>query len=182
MLVHNAKVKLGEEFTRKEKALAVQQLIKKSKTIGEQRSRKLQERQRLMQDLQQELLERLSNLASNPAAYTELLAGLIVQGATKLGEAEVAVVCRSSDEAVAKAAVTKASAQLPGVSIALAPESQRLGPKCSGGVKVTGLRGKIVCDNTLEARARLSVHDLEPIVRYMLFPSSRAAPVQKPAV
>lgn len=50
----------------------------------------------------------------------------------------------------------------------------------AGGVKVTTEDGKITCDNTLESRLELTVHDLEPAVRYALFPSCRAEKRDKP--
>lgn len=49
--------------------------------------------------------------------------------------------------------------------------------RCSaGGVKLTTRGNKIVCDNTLEARLAHSMHDMQPAVRYLLFPSARAEP------
>ena len=50
----------------------------------------------------------------------------------------------------------------------------------SGGVILTALNGTIKCDNTLDTRAQLAIRDLQPVVRYMLFPSCRSKPVIKP--
>ncbi len=46
---------------------------------------------------------------------------------------------------------------------------------------LTGLRGTIKLDNTLDTRAKLAIRDLEPVVRYMLFPSCRSKAVVKPS-
>ncbi len=47
---------------------------------------------------------------------------------------------------------------------------------------LTGLNGTIKCDNTLDTRAQLAIRDLQPVVRYLLFPSCRSKPVEKPAM
>jgi hypothetical protein len=52
----------------------------------------------------------------------------------------------------------------------------------SGGVQLSALNDKIWCDNTLDERATLAIRDLQPVIRYLLFPSCRSAPVTKPVV
>ena len=52
----------------------------------------------------------------------------------------------------------------------------------AGGVVLTAQNGKIHVDNTLEARLKLSLHDLAPAVRDMLFPSARSPVLVKPKV
>ena len=47
-------------------------------------------------------------------------------------------------------------------------------------MKLSALNDKIVCDNTLDTRATLAIRDLQPAVRYLLFPSCRSAVVTKP--
>ena len=44
---------------------------------------------------------------SNPAAYAALLKGLIAQGAHKLGEKEIKVVCRREDQSIVENAIAE---------------------------------------------------------------------------
>jgi hypothetical protein len=46
---------------------------------------------------------------------------------------------------------------------------------------LTGLGDSIKCDNTLDTRAKIAIRDLEPVVRYLLFPSCRSKVLEKPA-
>ena len=52
----------------------------------------------------------------------------------------------------------------------------------SGGVKVSTNGGRIVSDNTLDSRLEAAMHDLQPVVRHVLFPSCRAEVREKPKV
>ncbi len=56
----------------------------------------------------------------------------------------------------------------------------RLWPCSTGGVVLTGLGDAIKCDNTLDTRAKLAIRDLEPVVRYLLFPTCRSKILVKP--
>ena len=46
---------------------------------------------------------------------------------------------------------------------------------------LTALGDSIKCDNTLDTRAKIAIRDLEPVVRYLLFPSCRSKVLEKPS-
>jgi len=50
------------------------------------------------------------------------------------------------------------------------------GETCSGGVCLTAKGGKIVCDNTLDARLRYAYDDLVPVLRKALFDEAARVP------
>ncbi len=90
LLVHNAKVKIQEEYVQKEKEREVQGRIKYSSMIGESRVRKMKARDDLLNKLRDNALEELSLIISKPA-YTDLLKDLIVQSLIKIEEETVEV-------------------------------------------------------------------------------------------
>ena len=210
MLVHGAKQKINDEFSRKEKDLDIMRSVyvsilivvllscltylslslslslslcvfssAASKRMGKQKTRQFTERELLVQQLEREMVDRLSSVTTDAAKYSALLEGLIVQGAEKIAEKKVEVLGRREDKALVASATAKAAARLPGIDITVS-ESRFLSDKCAGGVKVTGLTGRIEADNTLNTRAKLALKDLQPVVRYVLFPSARAPVLEKP--
>jgi V-type H+-transporting ATPase subunit E len=63
----------------------------------------------------------------------------------------------------------------PGTTVTL-DESSSLpaAPACSGGVEVANSTGKIVCDNTLDARLRIAYENGTPAIRAKIFGESSA--------
>jgi V-type H+-transporting ATPase subunit E len=47
-------------------------------------------------------------------------------------------------------------------------------PACSGGVEVVNASGKILCDNTLDARLRIAYEGSTPAIRAAMFGPSTA--------
>ncbi len=90
LLVHNAKVKIQEEYVQKEKEREVQDRIKHSSMIGESRVRKMRARDDLLNKLRDNTLEELGLIASRPD-YKDLLKDLIVQSLIKIEEETVEV-------------------------------------------------------------------------------------------
>ena len=136
----------------------------------------LSAREQAMGAVLDEARRRLAELSSNTERYRVLLTSLIVQGAKKLGDANVIVLCRETDAAVAREAVAAAKVELPGTSVTL-DETSRLpaAPACSGGVQVTNSTGLIVCDNTLDARLRIAYERGMPAIREKMFSGDSTA-------
>lgn len=110
MLVHNAKLKIQDEYTRKEKEREINLRISRSAAIGASRRKKMIAREALLQSLIEDGKEACRNVASrDPMAYQELLKNLIVQGLIKLYETKVSVRCREMDLALIQAVLTSAS-------------------------------------------------------------------------
>jgi len=105
--------------------------------------------------------------------YQDALRKLILDGMFQLNEDAVAVRCRKADKAAVEKAIKDAAAEFrenTGKPIEVEiEESDPLPDKCAGGVIILGENGKIIIDNTLEARlALLKEHGL-PAVRGFLF-------------
>jgi vacuolar-type H+-ATPase subunit E/Vma4 len=159
---------------------------------AKQRSRLLAARHKFLDRLAKETEARLrASMASAPQAYHGLLKGLIKQAIQRLdGEQVVEVHARPVDLAVAKAATqvavgeVMAAAKAAGktLNITATTVADPSLAESSGGVVVTALAGRIRCNNTLEDRLKLVLHDLTPVIRDLLFPSAKAAVKTKPAI
>ncbi len=157
-----------------------------------QRARLLEAREGFIQKLSGEAKTRLAAVAgTNQAAYNNLLKGLIKQGVSRLeGENVVQVHARPQDLAVAQKAAAAASQEVVAeakasgvdrqISITVIADPALAGS--AGGITLSAQKGRITCDNTLEARLTLAAADLTPIIRDLLFVSARAEVRTKPPV
>eukprot|EP00978_Attheya_sp_CCMP212_P008539 scaffold20005_cov55-Attheya_sp.AAC.10 len=158
-LVHEAKLSIQEEFTKKEKDHEVQERMARSSEIGTKCA-----------------------MVARGQNYPQLLQKLIVQGLIKIEEMEVTVYCRSADKATVAKVLSAAVKQY--VEIMLKESGIKLNPivkinensardiddSTYGGVILTAINGKIVCDNTMAARLKLVYDELLPAIRAIIFP------------
>ena len=183
--VRDAKMKLSDDFDKKEKALAVEQKIRASMDESKQRSRLLAARDEFMQKLAAEAQSRLATTSgANAASYAKLLKDLIKQSLVRLdGESKCEVHCRPQDLNVAKTAATSAVSELSSTrKVEVGVVADNALANSSGGVVVWANNGRIKCNNTLEDRLSLVMADLTPVVRDLVFPSARAEVRTKPPV
>mmetsp|Transcript_27211 Transcript_27211/g.35682 ORF Transcript_27211/g.35682 Transcript_27211/m.35682 type:complete len:222 (-) Transcript_27211:232-897(-) len=182
MLVHNAKLRIQEEYSQKDKDLEVQERIVRSSKIGESRVQKMVARDELLKGLMGTAKSRLADI-SNTKHYESLLKNLIVQSLIKIEEEKVTLLVRKRDVAAAKkclnAAVAEYTSILEAAGLSATPdvevnenESLMLPVSSSGGIIATARNGRIKLDNSLEARLELVYQELLPQVRAMLFPSA----------
>lgn len=180
MLVHNAKLRIQEEYAQKDKDLEVQERIVRSSKIGEARVQKMVARDEVLQGLIETAKSRLNDI-SQTKHYESLLKNLIVQSLIKIEEDKVILVVREQDVAGVKkclpAAVADYKAIMDAAGLACSPDvevnadaSRMLPASSAGGVIATARNSRIVLDNTLEARLDLVYTELLPQVRAMLFP------------
>ena len=182
-LVHEAKLAIQEEFTKKEKDREIQERIARSTEIGECRVKKMKLRDELLQTLLSEAGAKCAVVARGQN-YPQLLQKLIVQGLIKIEENDVTVFCRGEDVAAVKKVVPEAVKEYVDLmkresGVTLKPNvvvnedrSKDLTDRSHGGVLLTALNGKIVCDNTLSSRLDLVYEELLPSIRAILFPVS----------
>jgi V-type H+-transporting ATPase subunit E len=180
-LVHEAKISVQEEFTKKEKDREIQERIARSAEIGECRVKKMKLRDNLLHNLVEEAGSKCAVVARGQN-YPQLLQKLIVQGLIKIEENEVEVFCRKEDvkvvEKVLPAAVNEYASIMERESgVKLSPvvtlnkdRSKDLYESTYGGVMLTAIQGKIVCDNTMASRLNLVYEELLPSIRAILFP------------
>lgn len=182
-LVHEAKLNIQDEFTKKEKDREIQERITRSAEIGECRVKKMKIRDDLLQNLVQEAGAKCA-VVTRGQNYPQLLQKLIVQGLIKIEENEVTVFCRTEDlktvESILPAAIKEYVEIIKRESgVTLSPKvalntdrSKDLKESSYGGVWLTALSGRIVCDNTMSSRLKLVYEELLPSIRAILFPEN----------
>lgn len=190
--VQNAKIRVAEEYERKEKAMVMEQRVAASVAEQQQRSRLLNARDEYIQSLGKEATARIASVAaSNAEAYASLMSGLIKQSIVRLEyEPKISLHVRPQDVDLVKklvpgivsdvAAVTKASGNE--IKVELDVVSDESLASSAGGLIAYALNGRIKCTNTLEDRLRLALYDLTPTIRDVLFPSARAEIRSKPEI
>jgi V-type H+-transporting ATPase subunit E len=180
-LVHEAKLAIQEEFTKKEKDREIQERIARSAEIGECRVKKMKIRDELLQTLLSEAASKCGVVARGQN-YPQLLQKLIVQGLIKIEENEVTIYTRPEDVSVVQKILPAAVAEYVDImkresGVTLAPKvslnsdrNRDLDEKSAGGVLLTAASGKIRCDNTMQSRLQLVYEELLPSIRAILFP------------
>ena len=180
-LVHEAKLAVQDEFTKKEKDREIQDRIARSSEIGACRQQKMALRDDLLTSLMKEASSKCKVVADG-SNYPALLQKLIVQGLIKIEEVEVVVFCRKEDVATVKKVLPAAVKEYVDImekesGIKLTPKvtvnddrKKDLPESSNGGVKLTAHSNRIVCDNTMHSRLQLVYSDLLPSIREILFP------------
>mmetsp|Transcript_21247 Transcript_21247/g.25281 ORF Transcript_21247/g.25281 Transcript_21247/m.25281 type:complete len:221 (-) Transcript_21247:202-864(-) len=180
-LVHEQKLAIQDEFATKEKDREVQERIARSTEVGECNVKKMRIRDDLLNSLLHDGGLKCAKVAQGQN-YSQLMQKLIVQALIKIEEMDVTVYCREVDnhivEGILKAAVAEYVEIMeresgvvlqPKVELNAKPE-KFLPDSTYGGVMLTAIEGKIVCDNTMSARLGLVYSELLPSIRAILFP------------
>ena len=119
------------------------------------------------------------------ANYPQLLQKLIVQCLIKIEEMDTVIYCRKEDAATVKKVLPAAVKEYVEImkresSVTLKPNvtmntdaDKDLVESTHGGILMTALNGKIVCDNTMSSRLQLVYVELLPSIRAILFPESQ---------
>eukprot|EP00179_Madagascaria_erythrocladioides_P001245 CAMPEP_0198308148 /NCGR_PEP_ID=MMETSP1450-20131203/904_1 /TAXON_ID=753684 ORGANISM="Madagascaria erythrocladiodes, Strain CCMP3234" /NCGR_SAMPLE_ID=MMETSP1450 /ASSEMBLY_ACC=CAM_ASM_001115 /LENGTH=234 /DNA_ID=CAMNT_0044010789 /DNA_START=76 /DNA_END=780 /DNA_ORIENTATION=- len=181
-LVEAGKEKITKDYDAKEKQVEVRRKIEFSNRMNKCRVRYLDAREKAIQAVLAEALERqVAAVAADAGRYAELLYKLVLQALLKVREAEVTVVCRAEDVALVEKAAPRAAAEYTRVTgnactatiskkFFLAPGRKDAAQAqfCSGGVLITAHKGRIVCSNTLDDRLSLAYQQQIPLIRKML--------------
>lgn len=180
-LVHEAKLSIQDEFSKKEKDREVQERIARSTEVGECNVKKMKIRDDLLNTLVKDAGTKCGMVARGQN-YSQLVQKLIVQGLIKIEEMDVKVYCRKEDTAVVKQVLDSAVAEYVEIlkresGVTLCPNvtldtdcAKHLPASTHGGIMLSALNGKLVCDNTMSARLNLVYDDLLPAIRSILFP------------
>jgi len=142
--------------------------------------------------LRDELLKTLVSEAGAKCAvvarggnYPQLLQKLIVQCLIKIEENDTEIYCRKEDAATVEKVLPDAVKEYVEImkresGITLSPNvtmnanaDKDLPESTHGGIVMTALNGKIVCNNTMSARLELVYEELLPSIRAILFPDSQ---------
>jgi len=173
-----------EEFAKKEKDREIQERIARSSELGECRVRKMRVRDELLSTLLTEAGNKCGMVARGQN-YPHLIQKLIVQALIKIEENDATVYCRAEDVDIVSQILPDAVAEYVEImeretGCTLTPNvvlnkdrTMDLFASTFGGVKLTALNGKIVCDNTMSARLTLVYSELLPSIRAILFPEDQ---------
>lgn len=176
-----------QEFKAKRHTANVQRLIQSSHKKQEAKASLIQLRSQLVDSLKVSAINKLDKI-ENHEQYPQLLENLIIQGLIALQEEKCTIRCRKIDEAkvnsVLASAATKfkkAVADSTGYTPTLdaltvdtanylpGPYQEGAVEYCLGGVQVVARQGKIISNNTLDARLDLVMKHLLPQIRAFLF-------------
>ncbi|XP_020576846.1 V-type proton ATPase subunit E-like [Phalaenopsis equestris] len=183
-LVEAEKRKIRQEYERKQKQVEVRRKIEYSMQLNASRIKVLQGQDKLVNSMKEAATKEILNVAHHHHTYKHLLRDLIVQGLLRLKEPAVLLRCREEDlefvDAVLNEAkheyAEKAGVHPPEIIVdndVYLPSSRSHhdthGQFCSGGVVLASRDGKIVCENTLDARLEVVFRKKLPEIRKLLF-------------
>ncbi|KAK4408416.1 UNVERIFIED_CONTAM: V-type proton ATPase subunit E [Sesamum calycinum] len=182
-LVEAEKKKIRQEYERKEKQVQIRKKIEYSMQLNASRIKVLQAQDDLVNSMKEDASKELLNVSHHHHSYEHLLKDLIVQGLLRLKEPSVLLRCRKADvhhvgsvlhsakeEYAEKAKVHPPEIIVDDVHLPPAPSHHNAhGPFCSGGVVLASRDGKIVFENTLDARLDVVFRKKLPEIRKSLF-------------
>eukprot|EP01053_Blabericola_migrator_P006963 Blabericola_migrator_1__6962@NODE_3528_length_1706_cov_281_953020_g2192_i0_p1_GENE_NODE_3528_length_1706_cov_281_953020_g2192_i0NODE_3528_length_1706_cov_281_953020_g2192_i0_p1_ORF_typecomplete_len231_score79_95vATPsynt_E/PF01991_18/2_8e58DUF4886/PF16227_5/0_05DUF4886/PF16227_5/3e02DUF885/PF05960_11/0_14DUF1104/PF06518_11/0_24DUF1104/PF06518_11/8_4e03THOC7/PF05615_13/2_8THOC7/PF05615_13/4_5e02DUF632/PF04782_12/3_2DUF1283/PF06932_11/34DUF1283/PF06932_11/42Spore_II_R/PF09551_10/2_5e03Spore_II_R/PF len=186
-LLQQMKDKVRADYKKKAKQLETEKAIARSTAVNKARLKKIAARQLKINEAVKSASRSLADLSKDSHKYPKLVTELIVQAMLRLLEPEVLVLCRKEDEAFMPECIGAAEKKYKQImnevgvnasckanlnrnkylpSGTAATEAEKT---CAGGVILTSANGKIVCDNTLDARLDLVVSECLPQLRKILY-------------
>lgn len=182
-LVEAEKKKIRQEYERKEKQVEVRRKIEYSMQLNASRIKVLQAQDDVVNSMKDAAAKELLNVSHDHHVYRKLLKELIVQSLLRLKEPAVLLRCRKEDlnhvehvvhsakeEYADKAKVHAPEIVVDSVYLPAAPSHHNAhGPFCSGGVVLASRDGKIVFENSLDARLDVVFRKKLPEIRKQLF-------------
>ncbi|CAI0441266.1 unnamed protein product [Linum tenue] len=183
-LLEAEKKKIRQEYERKEKQVDVRKKIEYSMQLNASRIKVLQAQDDVVNSMKESAAKDLLNVCRDDYKYKKLLQDLIVQSLLRLKEPAVLLRCREADVNLVESVLDSAKeeyaekAQVHAPEILLdhqiylppAPSHHNVHAlSCSGGVVLASRDGKIVFENTLDARLDVVFRQKLPVIRKLLF-------------
>uniref|UniRef100_A0A7S4MM06 Vacuolar ATP synthase subunit E n=1 Tax=Vannella robusta TaxID=1487602 RepID=A0A7S4MM06_9EUKA len=181
-IVQEEKKRINEDFAQRMKSVEVQKKIAHSNQLNQCRLSSLKARETAIHNILAETQQKLVSLTQNEGQYKELLESLILQALLKMKEQEISIICREQDTALIESVVSNVVGKFKEKTnitakitvekkhrLAPGPKEGYKGPTCAGGVVLSALGGKILCNNTFEQRLALASEGLLPEIRAILF-------------
>ncbi|KAL5805462.1 hypothetical protein ACOSQ3_028361 [Xanthoceras sorbifolium] len=182
-LLEVEKKKIKQDYERKAKQVEVRKKIEYSTQLNASRIKILQGQDDVVNAMKESASKELLRVSNEKKGYKNILKGLIVQSLLRLKEPAVLLRCREVDKKIVESVVEdakreyaeKAKVQAPRITIddkvflpppRTKPDSHE--PYCSGGVVLASQDGKIVCENTLDARLDVVFRQKLPEIRKRL--------------
>jgi V-type H+-transporting ATPase subunit E len=175
------KAKMREEFKQREKRIEIENKITKQKVLDGYRMELLKAEDSKKTELKEMAQKRFAGVVKDSGKYKEFLKQAMIQAFLLIwDEDEVTVSCRKQDQSVVKNLMqgaldeVKSRAQKEcNTELKMNATFNNKPVKCSGGVLVSARGGKVVCDNTLDARLNIVMRTELPMVRERLFGKGR---------
>ncbi|PKI51607.1 hypothetical protein CRG98_028031 [Punica granatum] len=167
-LVEAEKKKIRQEYERKEKQVEVRKKIEYSMQLNASRIKVLQAQDDVVNSMKEAAAKDLLNVSRDHRVYKKLLKDLIVQSLLRLKEPSVLLRCRKDDAHLVESVLDSAKeeyAQKANVH----PPDVIVDHHVAGGVVLASRDGKIVCENTLDARLEVVFRKKLPEIRKWLF-------------
>ncbi|KAG8476511.1 hypothetical protein CXB51_033472 [Gossypium anomalum] len=182
-LVEAEKKKIRQEYEKKEKQVEVRKKIEYSMQLNASRIKVLQAQDDVVNEMKESAAKELLNVSRDHHVYKTLLKDVIVQSLVRLKEPAVLLRCRKDDVPLVESVLDSAKEEyaskvnvhppeifIDNVHLPPAPSHHNAhGPFCSGGVVIASRDGKIVCENTLDARLDVAFNKKLPEIRKWLF-------------
>lgn len=133
----------------------------------------MKQRETLLREIYESVGRELSKVREDKESYKKLLEQLLKQSFITLDDAEVSVMSKQEDSSLVESVLNKALEGMEtsgGQPVKAEINKESFLPKTSiGGVVVSSHGGKIVCNNTLEARLETAYQQNLPQLRQILF-------------
>lgn len=183
-LVEAEKKKIRQEYERKEKQVDIRKKIEYSMQLNASRIKVLQAQDDLVSSMKEAASKELLHVSHDHHVNKRLLRDLVVQSLLRLKEPAVLLRCRKDDLHLVESILDSAKDEYAGKANVYPPEiivdhqvylppapshHHAHGPFCSGGVVLASRDGKIVCENTLDARLDVVFRKKLPEIRKWLF-------------
>jgi len=175
------KAKMREEFKQREKRIEIENKITKQKVLDGYRMELLKAEDGKKSELKEMVEKRFASVTKNSGKYKEFLKQAMIQAFLLIwDEEDVTVSCRKQDQSIVKSLMQPAMDEVKSraqkecnTSLKMKANFDNKPVKCSGGVIVSARGGKVVCDNTLDARLNIVMRTELPMVRERLFGKGR---------
>ncbi|KAI4326861.1 hypothetical protein L6164_019386 [Bauhinia variegata] len=183
-LVEAEKKKIRQDYERKEKQVEIRKKIEYSMQLNASRIKVLQAQDDVVNSMKEAASKELLNVSRDHHGYKNLLKDLIVQSLLRLKEPSVLLRCREDDlhlvesvlDSAAKEYADKENVHPPEIivdkQVYLPPAPSHHNAHalfCSGGVVLASRDGRIVFENTLDARLDVVFRKKLPEIRRQLF-------------
>ncbi|XP_022735695.1 V-type proton ATPase subunit E2-like isoform X3 [Durio zibethinus] len=174
--------KIRQEYERKGKQVEIRKKIEYSMQLNASRIKVLQAQDDLVNSIKESARKELVRLSNDKRGYEKLLKALVVESLVRLRETAVLLRCREVDRKVVESVLEEAKREYadkikvatPKVTIDnvyLPPPPTKADshqPYCSGGAVLASEDGKIVLENTLDARLDVAFRQKLPQIRRCL--------------
>ncbi|KAI3641509.1 hypothetical protein MIR68_000639 [Amoeboaphelidium protococcarum] len=186
-LVRAETLNIEASYEKKKKTAVLQRKIQASAAANKIRLKVLEAREAALNDLLNECRKRLGPAVQKNGNQSQLTVQIILQGllqllpsADEVTSDPVMIVCKKSDVSMVEEASKQAVSEYlkiiqldQGKSLFIQVDKNRnLPDSTSGGVVLVTAGGKIVCQNTLEARLDLAAEKMLPYLRMALYGAS----------